>query len=432
MTLHKNKSELDQKLVDASGFGKHGYPWKEWDLIRNLPCLYKAEPEGYQSFWSVTRHADIVNITKNHKVFQNNGESVVLRSIDRISKRPKGSRKGPDLLELDGAIHATIRKILIPFFTKRKINHLNDDIRNLVAKQLNQLKQELSSKKNISKDVIVDFVEKFSAPIPAVVTCSLLGLPAEEFEYVSSLCMEATESVEIGKSNKYTATHENHRLSIENSLCNYFENFVEKKRTFPDDSLGSSIANAIFENRLLTMEETNSIFILLLIAGNDTTRHAISGGVLAFLQNSNQLDLLIEQNNLLKSAVEEVIRWTSPAIHLCRTAVEDTYVSDTKILKGDLLVLYYAAGNRDPNVFDQPNEFNISRKVNPHLGFGGGGVHHCLGATLARVELEIVFSALIELLKNLTVQGDIILVPSFFFGGIKSLPVSFKPIGLRD
>jgi cytochrome P450 len=205
----------------------------------------------------------------------------------------------------------------------------------------------------------------------------------------------------------------------------YFSGLVEDRRKNPRDDLSSALANGQVDGEPMPMFELMSYFALLIIAGNETTRNATTGGLHAFINNPDQWDRLKRDPALLPKAVEEIVRWTSPVIQFTRRATEDTEVSGQKIREGDIVVLFYPSANRDERVFAAPNQFDIGRYPNHHIAFGIGE-HFCLGANLARLELQVMFRQLAERVESVELAGEIQRMRSSFVGGIKHMPVRIK------
>jgi cytochrome P450 len=268
-----------------------------------------------------------------------------------------------------------------------------------------------------------DFVTDLSAKVPLAVIAELLGVPREDWDKLFQWTNETIGSAdpEFQQGTSALETVDRARLA----LFQYFTELVEKRRKEPKDDLTSFVAGTQIDGKPLPTFELLSYFFLLVVAGNETTRNATTGGLLAFIENPEQWERLRRDPSLLRPAVEEIVRWTSPVIQFARTASEDTEIRGQKIRAGESLCLFYPSGNRDEEIFDQPFKFDIGRNPNPHLAFGIGE-HFCLGANLARLELAVIFSQLAQRLERVELAGPVERLRSSFVGGIKHMPIHYK------
>ena len=209
------------------------------------------------------------------------------------------------------------------------------------------------------------------------------------------------------------------------NICLHLQSYGEKRRAEPRDDMVSVLANATIDGQPMPTLELLSYYLLLVVAGNETTRNAASGGLLALIENPGELAKLRSDPSLVESAVEEIVRWTAPVIQFCRTAVEDVEIRGKRIRAGDALCLFYPSANRDEDVFEDPDVFRVDRRPNPHLGFGIGE-HFCLGANLARLELRAIFRELAERLEEVELAGPYERMRSSFLGGVKRMPIRYR------
>jgi cholest-4-en-3-one 26-monooxygenase len=250
-----------------------------------------------------------------------------------------------------------------------------------------------------------------------------LGVPRQDWEQLFTWTNETIGGADPEFQQGTTANETMDRARI--GLFTYFNDLCEKRRKEPQDDLTSVIANSTLDGEPLPTLELLSYFFLLVVAGNETTRNATSGGLLAFIENPEQWRLLKSDPSLIGRAVEEIVRWTTPVIQFARTPTQDTEIRGQKIKAGETMCLFYPSANRDEEVFEAPFRFDISRDPNPHLAFGIGE-HFCLGANLARLELEVIFNQLAERLDHVELAGPVERLRSSFVGGIKHMPIRYE------
>jgi cholest-4-en-3-one 26-monooxygenase len=269
-----------------------------------------------------------------------------------------------------------------------------------------------------------DFVQRLSGPLPLQVLAELLGVPRAMwptmFDWTNRVIGSADPEYQEEGNDAFETTRKA-RLS----LFAYFAEMARDRRANPTDDIVSVVANAALGGHALPERELLSYYFLLVVAGNETTRNAMTGGLLAFLENPDQWERLRRDPSLVDRAVEEIVRWTTPVIQFCRTATEDVSIRDKKIRTGDNLCLFYPSANRDEDVFDAPQSFRIDRHPNRHLAFGIGE-HFCLGANLARLELRVVFRHLAARLVECELTGPVERLRSSFVGGIKRMPIRYR------
>ena len=418
----QDNTKIDRRITDPFAYGEFGYPWEEWDYIRSMDMLYKCKAQNFPEFWAITKYADIVSISQNSNVFSGK-DAPAIRSADRVNVIGESRRMLPDLLELEGSEHRFYRRIVIPAFSNSSVRSMAGDLDNIVNRVVFDLTKKID---DISAGKgHVDIVEYLSRRVPTYVICQIMGVPEDEIGYISDLTSRYTETVEAGSFSSYEEAGIAQSDTL-NSMLDYFEYLAKSKRDKADQSLTSYLANSLHDGRVLTDSEINALCHIIFIGGNDTTKHAITGGIQAFHQFPEQFIKLRKKPELIDSAVDEIFRWTSPTIHFNRVALADARVGRTDIKKGDNLALFYPAANRDPAYFKEPNDFDICRSPNKHLAFGGFGVHFCIGAALAKAELAVVFSKLANLFEVVDVLQEKKMINSLFFGGYKNMQVSLE------
>jgi cholest-4-en-3-one 26-monooxygenase len=267
-----------------------------------------------------------------------------------------------------------------------------------------------------------DFVSDVAAELPLQVISDILGVPQEDrfrvFDWSNRM---------IGADDPEYAQSEDNPLEAAMELYAYAHNLAAERKQNAQDDIVSILLNAEVEGHTLTETEFDMFFLLLSVAGNETTRNALAHGMLALIEHPDQRQKLVDDLSLMPSAVEEILRWGTPVMCFRRTATQDTEVNGNHIKAGDKVVIWYISANRDETVFDDPYAFDITRSPNPHISFGGGGPHFCLGANLARMEMNVMFEELFRRLPDIELNGPVERLKSHFINGIKHLPVKFTP-----
>jgi len=398
------------ELLDPARYAQRGYPHDVWTRLRaEAPVAYFA-PDGYEPFWAITKHADILEISKQPLRFS---------SAQGITLRRAGVVFPPSemVVMLDPPRHGPMRRVANSGFTPRAVRWRRGDVERIAADIVDG-----AAPMGSSGDL--DFVERIAAPFPLGVIALILGVPSGDWEPMFRWTNEV-----IGKDDpEYRRPGETPGATSKaarGELRAYFDQLIAQRRSDPGDDLVSELIEAEVDGAPLTAEQLVSYCELLVEAGNETTRNAVSGGLLAFSDHRSEWETLRERPELLSDAVEEILRWVSPISHFTRTATEDCEVRGTTIRAGDQVALYFASANRDEEVFDDPFEFRVDRRPNPHLAFGFGE-HFCMGAHVARVEVETIFRHLLKRLVSFEVSGPVERLTSITNGSIKHLPLSYS------
>lgn len=392
-------------LVDPNRFAQNGYPHALWATLRAEAPVAYLEPPGYVPFWAITKHADIVEIAGQPERFSN-AQGLILG-------RPGAPAQPSEMVVmLDPPRHGPLRRVAMPRFTPRAIRSRRDEIDRIAVEVLD----ELASSNDAGE---FDFVERVAAPLPIGVISWILGVPRDDWK----LLFRWTNEV-IGKDDpEFRQPGETPGQTIRRArgeLHGYLSALIERRRRDPGDDIVSQLIASEIDGEPLTEEQLLNYCELIVEAGNETTRNAISGGLLAFSEHPDQWERLRREPELLPSAVEEILRWVSPIIHFIRTATEDGEVRGVTIPAGDKVALFFASANRDEDVFENPFEFRVDRQPNHHLAFGSGA-HFCMGANLARVELETLFRHLCTRLEWFELAAAPERLNSAVNGGIKHL-----------
>ena len=426
-------------ITNTAYYRDVGYPWAEWDLLRREAPVYWYQRPGFEPFWAITKHADIRYISSHPELFSNK-QMLRLNEAKRLGtamrQRIKGAdRTGgdaddpPDFIYMDPPEHRQHRGLVARHFTPRMMKMLEDHFaelsENYVSDFADKVVADFAEKGSRSA---VDLVHELSAKLPVAAICAMAGVPEEDwdqiFRWTEVLVGADDPEFRLPGESPSQATE---RISVE--WFRYNNDLIEqRKRDGYGNDLLSDLLKAEVEGRQLTPAEVHGYFVLLLAAGNETTRNSISGGVKALLDHPEQMQMLIDDASLVPSAVEEILRWTSIVIQFQRTAVEDVELRGKTIRKGESVVLWYPSANRDEDVFDDPYRFDIQRDPNDHFAFGGYGEHFCLGANLARWEMRSIFHALRPVLPNLELVAPPENVIAFLHvGGIKRQLVRHRP-----
>jgi cytochrome P450 len=354
--------------------------------------------------WAVTRHEDIAYVSKNPDLFCS-GQGVMIEAVPEDILDAAQS-----FLAKDGTGHSTLRKLVSSVFTPRQVAKIQDQI-NTQAVQITD---------DLLKTTDGDFVEQVSKRLPMWTIYEMMGLPTELRDEAAhnadGMVAWADEDVAAGRESGQVLND-----SLVGLLTAGLE-LAEERRSHPTSDLMSQLVQAEIDGRKLTDDELGAFFVLLSVAGNDTTRNTISLTTLALQAFPDQRALLQQDfDGNIKSAMEEFVRWATPVMTFRRTATADTVIRDQEINAGDWVMLMYSSGNRDDRVFADPNTFDIQRKPNNHIGFGGGGPHFCMGSFLAKMQLEAIFRELTFRAPNLRVGEPEYLVGNFV-RAVKSLP----------
>lgn len=371
------------------------------------PVYWQPEEDG-SGYWAVTRHADVIAVSRDSETFSSAVGTSQLQDFDEETRQKQAAM----LLNLDPPEHTRQRLLVSRGFTPRMISRLESQIR--------QICEELVDSALRAGEL--DFVEDVAAPLPLSVIAALLGVPDEDTDklYDWSNRMIGFEDPEIG-----TTEADGEMAAAEIFL--YANELAAQRRSDPRDDIVTALIQPDENGQELTEMEFNMFFVLLVIAGNETTRNSASGGMLALMDHPEQWDRLRADPSLMPSAVDEILRWVSPVMDFRRTATCDTVIGDQPIAAGDKVVMFYPSANRDEDVFDQPFLFDVTRSENAQLAFGGGGVHYCLGTHLARLELRVLFDTLVRRVERVEPAGPARRLRSNFISGIKEMRVRVHP-----
>ena len=400
-------------IISPDLYQQKGYPHEEWALLRREAPIYWYDRTAGEPFWAVTRHADIVTLSKQPRRLLNEPRLAVFPE----EEGPRPEEEGRHLLIMDPPVHVKYRRLISSRFTPRAVRALEGDIEEIAAEILDDVATDGAWGE-------IDFVEKVSSVLPLAVIADMLGVPRSDWKMMFQWTNEMIGSGDPEYRREGETpddTSERARLAA----LEYFSRMVEERRRNPRDDLVSILANAELDGAPLPFENLMSYYNLIVIAGNETTRNATSGGLLALIENPGELEKLRGDPSLVPKAVEEILRWTTPVIQFCRTATEDVEIRGEKVLAGQSFCLFYPSANRDEEVFDEPFRFKIDRDPNPHIAFGIGE-HSCLGAAVARLELNVMFRQLAARIDEVELLGPVERLRSSFLGGVKHMPIRYR------
>ncbi len=409
-------------LIDPHAYAAGGHPHELMTRLRAENPLAFFEPEGFQSFWAVTKHEDICRISKDPELFSNE-PGIVLMSDEQLTMREdeqQGLGAMRVIIEMDPPEHRAVRKVSSASFTPRAVRALDD----LVDQSARELVDELEAKAGPDGEGVCDFANDIAARHPLRILAHALGLPREDepkiLELTNQLFAGDDPDLQREGEDRAQATME---LGLE--LYQLFDKVIQDRRANPSDDLASVLANGRVDGELMGPMETFGYFLITFTAGHDTTKNALVGGMRAFLDAPDQYDALRRDPSLVEAAVEELVRWTTPVNYMVRTATADTELRGQTISEGERLVMLYSSANRDEDVFEDPFSLRIDRQPNRHLGFGIGE-HFCLGANLARRSQRALWLELSRRIESAEFAGDPEWIHSSFVVGLKKLPMRYR------
>jgi cholest-4-en-3-one 26-monooxygenase len=423
-------------ITDTDLYVQRGYPWKEWDLLRREAPVYWYERPGFEPFWAITKYADIQHISRNPQLFSNGqrlrlahpmpGDWENWKRHEAESRYRTPPDEAHDLVFMDPPEHRRYRSIVSSRFTPRAMTMLESHLDEMTAAYVGDFANTLVER--LARGEECDFVHDCAAKLPVAAICEMADIPREDWDRV----FQWTEVLVGSQDPEYQRPGENARDAARrniNEWFDYMERLVAERtaKGLPGKDLLTMLLKAKIDGEKLTPREVMSYIILLLAAGNETTRNSTTGGVYALLEHPAELQKLVRDPSRVTSAVEEILRWTSVVIQFTRTATEDTEIRGQKIRKGQTVGMWYPSANRDEDVFPDAYTFNIERDPNEHFAFGGYGEHFCLGANLARWEMRSLLKALIPVLPRMEVTAEPQrLAGQLHVGGIKRLMVRAK------
>ena len=382
-------------------------------LRREAPVFWHEEPGG-PGFWNITRYDDLVEVNRQPELFSSELGGISIFDMGRVDGSESMDMRGAVMIMTDPPKHTRYRRLVNKGFTPRMIGIIEQHLR----------RRAVTIVDNVIERGECDFVVDIAAELPLQAIAEIMGVPQEDrfriFEWANQM---------IGIDDPEYASDDNARAAVE--LYAYSNTLAAERRDSPRDDIVTILINAEIidddgEVTRLSEFEFDAFMLLLSVAGSETTRNAISHGMLELMANPDQFDMLkADPAGLMDTAVDEIVRYSTPVHHFRRTASADTELRGQKIAAGDKVVMWHVSANRDETQFEDPHRFDITRSPNHHIGFGGGGAHFCLGANLARMELRLMFDEICRRIPDVQPAGEVQLLRSNFINGIKHMPVSF-------
>ena len=361
-------------------------------------------------YYAVTRHDDIWQISRNPQLYCS-GKGSNIGDLPVEMNEFFGS-----MINMDDPKHFRLRNIVSRGFTPKEVSRIEDQVRNRAARLVTELIERFPNGE-------CDFVEEVAAALPLAIICDMMGIPEEDHKKIFHWT-----NVILGVGDpEFVGSYED-LMTVALEMFMYAQALGESRVGNPQDDVTSAMMNAVVDGERLTAQEFGSFFILLVVAGNETTRNAISHGMKLLTDNPDQRKIWFDDfDTHTRTAVEEIVRYATPVIHFRRTVTEDTVLSGQELKAGEKVVMFYASGNRDERVFDNPHKFDVTRAVAPaQVGFGAGGPHFCLGANLARREIQVMFDEIRRRLPNMRITGEPAYLQSSFINGIKRMPCAWN------
>ncbi len=381
-------------------------------LRREAPVKFFPEiplanfPVG-PGYWALTKHDDIWHVSRNPELFcSGKGSNIADLTIEL-------NEFFGSMISMDDPKHVRLRTIVSKGFTPKEITRVEEYVKNKAKTIVDKVLEKYGNNEEF------DFVDNIAAPFPLQIICEMMGIPESDERQI----LEWTNVILGAGDPDFGGTIEN-LLNVALEMFAYAQALGEARLANPTNDLTSVMMHAIVDGERMSSQEFGSFFILLAVAGNETTRNAISHGMLQLTEHPDQKAAwYADFDAKAKGAVEEIVRWASPVIHFRRTATRDTEIRGVKIKAGEKVVMWYNSGNRDEEIYENPHQFNIARSLAPaQVGFGAGGPHFCLGANLARREIAVMFDEIRRRLPNLVITGEPAYLQSNFINGIKRMP----------
>jgi cytochrome P450 len=380
-------------------------------LLRREAPVQRVEADGFEPFYAVTRHADVMEAERNPAVFRNRPQPVLMDTETESIAKQAGELA--TLVHVDDPEHRRYRAVTAEWFQAASLARLETRIAELARRAVDRM---------VDMGGACDFAADIAKPMPLEVILSILGLPESDYPRMLQLTQElfGGDDPELARG----ATPED-QMQVIYDFFSYFGALIDERRARPTDDLASVIANATVDGEPLGPFQMVSYYMIIATAGHDTTSYSMAGGLQALLENPDQLARLQARPDLVPTAVDEMIRWVSPVRHFLRNLVEPYELGGQRLEAGERVLLSYWSANRDEAVFDDPFRFDVARQPNRHLAFGFGA-HYCLGALLAKMEMRALFGELIPRLRWIEPAGAAELTRSIFVGGHKHLPVRYE------
>lgn len=407
-------------LINASAYGQNGVPHELWTHLRKESPVYWYAQRGHTPFWAITKHEDIMEVSSQPDIFSNEAGGIIVLNEAQIQSFIEGGSGSPlaqmkTIITMDPPEHRSYRKVASGYFTPRGVTNLDEIVKSSAAAIFDELPDEGE----------VDFIETIAQKHPLRVLATILGINEEQEERLLVITQELFGG-EDPDMQRQGEDREAARKELGMEFYMLFDEIIKDRRACPRDDLATMLANAeLSDGCPLGQLETLGYYLIVFTAGHDTTRNALSGAISAFLDHPDQFERLRQDPSLSKSAVDEIVRWTTPVNYMKRQAVQDYELRGQKIKAGEELALFYCSANRDEDVFEDPFTFDIGRSPNRHLGFGWAE-HYCLGAHLAKASMKALTEEMVRRIEWMEPNGERTFISSNFVVGLKTLPVKYK------
>ena len=407
-------------LINASAYGQNGVPHELWTHLRKESPVYWYAQRGHTPFWAITKHEDIMEVSSQPDIFSNEAGGIIVLNEAQIQSFIEGGSGSPlaqmkTIITMDPPEHRSYRKVASGYFTPRGVTNLDEIVKSSAAAIFDELPDEGE----------VDFIETIAQKHPLRVLATILGINEEQEERLLVITQELFGG-EDPDMQRQGEDREAARKELGKEFYMLFDEIIKDRRACPRDDLATMLANAeLSDGCPLGQLETLGYYLIVFTAGHDTTRNALSGAISAFLDHPDQFERLRQDPSLSKSAVDEIVRWTTPVNYMKRQAVQDYELRGQKIKAGEELALFYCSANRDEDVFEDPFTFDIGRSPNRHLGFGWAE-HYCLGAHLAKASMKALTEEMVRRIEWMEPNGERTFISSNFVVGLKTLPVKYK------
>jgi cytochrome P450 len=406
-------TELDLEDVDLANHDNFvaRVPHEMFTLLRREdPVHWQPEPDG-PGFWCITRYDDIHTVHRDWETFSSELGGTSLQDLE-----PDEIESRKSMIDMDPPRHNQLRAIVSKGFTPRAVRKFEEALRAMFSHHLDATLPRGD----------LEWVGEVTSELPMRVFAEMLGAPMEDRRYIIELGDRM-----LGNTDPEFATPEEleryRHLPFSSpaaqEMFDYARKLFDARRAEPRDDIVTKLVSAEIDGEPLNERELNVYFILLAAAGNETTRHTLSHGTLALMEHPDQLEKLRREPEFMNTGVEEILRWATPVHHFRRTATKDVEFGGKRIRRGDKVVTWFTSGNRDEDYFEEPQRFDVARSPNPHMTFGPGGVHFCIGAHLARLETRIFFEELLQRMERIECTSPPERLRSNFFNGIKRMPV---------
>jgi cytochrome P450 len=407
-------------LISPRAYAERGIPHDQWSELRRLDRLHSCAPPGFDSFYPIVRHQHICEISKQPDLFLNRFGIVLESSEQKIMlESNKGIGQMRVIIQMDPPEHREFRKVAVPAFTPRGVKRFDPVVEESARNLVDGLVEKASGGEGEC-----EFAIEIATAHPLRVLSTILGVPRELEPQILRLTNEL-----FGADDRDLRREGEDRLKVVEELGKefflLFSGIIADRRANPRDDLASLLANGEVNGEPMGLMETLGYYLITFSAGHDTTKNALAGGICALAQNPGEFEKLKRDPELIPSAVEEIVRWTSPVNYMKRVVAEDVEFNGQKLCKGDNLVLFYASANRDESIFEDPFTFRIDRHPNPHLGFGIGE-HFCVGSHLARASQRALLTELVNRIDSLELAGEPEQIESSFVVGLKKLPLRYR------